>query len=231
MTKVMKILLAAMASSAAMISGTTGASATTIATYDFNNYVAGSGPAFQPGTGLPLYAFGDLSDFDKSGQNAIHAVERSNGNYAVMLYNGNTPSQANIIVAKSGIAANALGQGYHVSFLSAVADYSSTGELTQGIDGLLFKLLDSTNTAVASYQYSPISTAFTSTFFDYTGTGTGLVKLSIEGVGNNSQFGGAVDDVSVAAVPETATWAMMLVGLGAVGFAMRRRQTVRVAYA
>lgn len=37
---------------------------------------------------------------------------------------------------------------------------------------------------------------------------------------------------SSGAVPETATWAMMIVGMGAVGFAMRRRQTVapRVSY-
>lgn len=34
-----------------------------------------------------------------------------------------------------------------------------------------------------------------------------------------------------AAVPEPATWAMMLVGLGAVGFTMRRRQNVSVSHA
>lgn len=38
---------------------------------------------------------------------------------------------------------------------------------------------------------------------------------------------------AVAAVPEPASWAMMIVGLGAVGFAVRRRQKViaRVSYA
>jgi len=37
---------------------------------------------------------------------------------------------------------------------------------------------------------------------------------------------------SVSAVPEPATWAMMLIGFGAIGFAMRRRNAVktRVAY-
>ncbi|MEP6785165.1 MAG: PEPxxWA-CTERM sorting domain-containing protein [Sphingomonadales bacterium] len=34
-----------------------------------------------------------------------------------------------------------------------------------------------------------------------------------------------------APVPEPATWAMMVAGFGAVGFAMRRRQTVRVSFA
>jgi len=34
-----------------------------------------------------------------------------------------------------------------------------------------------------------------------------------------------LDGVSIAAVPEPATWAMMILGLGMVGFAMRRRTT------
>ena len=33
------------------------------------------------------------------------------------------------------------------------------------------------------------------------------------------------------AVPEPATWAMMILGMGAVGFAMRRRQKISVSYA
>jgi len=33
----------------------------------------------------------------------------------------------------------------------------------------------------------------------------------------------------VGAVPEPATWAMMLLGFGAVGFAMRRRQRPALA--
>ncbi|MEG3122657.1 PEPxxWA-CTERM sorting domain-containing protein [Sphingomonas sp. GB1N7] len=47
----------------------------------------------------------------------------------------------------------------------------------------------------------------------------------------------AVDDFSLtavtaaSAVPETATWAMMIAGFGMIGFAMRRRSNVRVSYA
>lgn len=36
-------------------------------------------------------------------------------------------------------------------------------------------------------------------------------------------FGAALDNVSVAAVPEPATWALMLIGFAGVGFSMRRR--------
>ena len=45
--------------------------------------------------------------------------------------------------------------------------------------------------------------------------------------GNNSgagSLGGSITIRQAAAVPEPATWAMMLFGFGAVGFAMRRRR-------
>ncbi len=52
----------------------------------------------------------------------------------------------------------------------------------------------------------------------------------------NSAFSGTLTFANVPAVPEPGTWAMMLLGFGAIGFAMRRRkaaegaQRVRVAY-
>lgn len=36
-----------------------------------------------------------------------------------------------------------------------------------------------------------------------------------------------IDNIAVNAVPEPATWAMMLLGFGALGFAMRRRKSTR----
>lgn len=47
---------------------------------------------------------------------------------------------------------------------------------------------------------------------------------------HNSIFVGTVD-FAEAAVPEPASWGMMLVGMGVIGFAARRRQNVRVKYA
>jgi len=40
---------------------------------------------------------------------------------------------------------------------------------------------------------------------------------------NAGAYGAALDNVSVSAVPEPATWALMLIGFAAVGFGMRRR--------
>ena len=50
--------------------------------------------------------------------------------------------------------------------------------------------------------------------------GNGSYTLSFIGNGSGS-FGG---NVSFSAVPEPATWGMMLLGFGAVGYAMRRRR-------
>lgn len=57
---------------------------------------------------------------------------------------------------------------------------------------------------------------------------------SVSSVGVNFTVGegqGTVSATKVGAIPEPATWAMMLAGFGAIGFAMRRRQNVRVSFA
>ncbi|MDE2403606.1 MAG: PEP-CTERM sorting domain-containing protein [Sphingomonadales bacterium] len=48
-----------------------------------------------------------------------------------------------------------------------------------------------------------------------------VIKIQGTAAVNNSNYTGTLNSTSV---PEPATWAMMLVGFGAVGFAMRRRQ-------
>ena len=63
-------------------------------------------------------------------------------------------------------------------------------------------------------------------------TGTGLY-LYIGEVGDNGEVAGSNIDVRSTAVPEPATWAMLMLGFGAMGAAMRRRTqvTMRVRYA
>jgi PEP-CTERM motif len=51
------------------------------------------------------------------------------------------------------------------------------------------------------------------------------------GVFINSASGAFLNNQISSAVPEPANWAMMIVGFGLVGGAMRRRQSVRVTYA
>ena len=51
----------------------------------------------------------------------------------------------------------------------------------------------------------------------------GTYTLTING--NNDSTGSLGGTVTINAVPEPGTWAMMLLGFGAAGFAMRRRRT------
>lgn len=52
----------------------------------------------------------------------------------------------------------------------------------------------------------------------------GTYTLRITGTrGSNSQYSGGIA-FAAGAIPEPATWAMMLLGFGAVGYAMRRRR-------
>ena len=54
----------------------------------------------------------------------------------------------------------------------------------------------------------------------------GAAQYTLTINGNNSGAGSLGGSITIRpAVPEPATWAMMLIGFGAVGFAMRRRRT------
>ena len=52
------------------------------------------------------------------------------------------------------------------------------------------------------------------------------VNGTVTGTSGGGSFGG---NLNVTAVPEPATWGMMLLGFGAIGFAMRRRRTPALA--
>ncbi len=100
-------------------------------------------------------------------------------------------------------------------------------------------------------DFSTISPNLDQIFFigdGLTGTGSGAVQTFYVPTGATRLFLGIIDDggyydnhgtisavitSSTPAVPEPATWAMMILGMGAVGVAVRRRQkvTTRVSYA
>lgn len=68
---------------------------------------------------------------------------------------------------------------------------------------------------------------------DYTGTNTTRAYLLSSGTPSSGTGALVTEFVTTSAVPEPATWVMMLVGFGMVGFSLRsrRKQTVRVTYA
>jgi choice-of-anchor C domain-containing protein len=59
---------------------------------------------------------------------------------------------------------------------------------------------------------------------DYIFTGSGSpTVLSFAADPGSSAFGLALDDVSISAVPEPSTWAMLIFGFAGIGYMMRRR--------
>lgn len=51
--------------------------------------------------------------------------------------------------------------------------------------------------------------------------------LTFRAIGNSDSLGGYVDTITLAAVPEPATWAMLILGFGMTGAALRRKAARR----
>lgn len=53
--------------------------------------------------------------------------------------------------------------------------------------------------------------------------------LTFSALGTSETLGGYVDDIKLTAVPEPATWAMMIMGFAGLGAVLRRRRTLATA--
>ena len=114
----------------------------------------------------------------------------------------------------SFIGANVSGwpwtDGYSFS-LAAAGDLLGQTVATSGITGYSVTLYDST--------FAAIGTDTTPAAFSFAGLGAGTYYLTFVGTGTGS-YGGTLE---VSAVPEPETYALMLAGLGVVGFMAARR--------
>lgn len=109
------------------------------------------------------------------------------------------------------------GQDYIVTFWASKnpdgGDSLRTGTISFGGVSMPFSYSDSSS--LTNMMWAPYS-------FTFTASGTSdLLSFAADGSAGCC-YGPALDNVSVAPVPEPATWAMMLLGLGAIGFGMRR---------
>lgn len=120
---------------------------------------------------------------------------------------------------------------------------STDGTITQSFNTVLNKIytltfqyghndLGGAASRTASYSVGALAGSVTHTGpgFNYNslsatflGTG-GLTTLTFANVGGSDNAGIALDAVSVSAIPEPATWALMIMGFGVVGGAMRIRK-------
>ena len=106
-----------------------------------------------------------------------------------------------------------LTQAYELSFTM-----TNTAEIGGPIS-FTSLLYDSTNTLVG-----PIAVSATPTTFN---VGAGSYKIVVDGKADASSGYTGTIDIKPVAVPAPATWGLMMVGIGALGVATRRR--VRVA--
>jgi len=119
---------------------------------------------------------------------------------------------------------SSIGDIFNVSFLWGSVDAYNTLEFLDGNGGLLasFTGSDIFNPANGS-QTDPNLNPLVR--FDVTGNDVGaLASLRLSSTGNAFE----TDNFTINAVPEPATWALMMFGFGAIGFGMRRRRQVGV---
>lgn len=96
--------------------------------------------------------------------------------------------------------------------------------------------IDITSVTLDGVLFDEFSDGFAEIWtLDLTQISAGLHTINVVGTWDpqtGGSYGGQIDFAAAPAVPEPATWAMMIAGFGIAGFAMRRRrETVRVTYA
>ena len=207
----------------ACLSGTAGAA---IFTENFSSY-AGTQNTTQYETGLNVAHSGDVTGWTKS--SGLHAVDLGSFDWAIMFYSSDG------ITLDAGIGANDLSTSYDVTFDYGTAVYAAGNpeQRTLDGDGLLVEVLRGNDTVLASQFFLPgawsesdssnrnLSAGLTGTLA-YVGDGTGVVRLRIGQAVNTSRFTGSIDNISVSAVPEPTTTALL--GLGGLALILRRRK-------
>ena len=87
------------------------------------------------------------------------------------------------------------------------------------------------NIFVAGSSFTTASTLYTLNQFSFRRTlGDSVSAFAPTPGGDTNDYAGSIS-FTATAVPEPATWAMMLLGFGAVGYSMRRRSSYRLAQA
>ena len=168
-----------------------------------------------------------LNGFSISGETYGNAVIiPSPANYA----NPNDSGSSISFVDAAGLATTSNGFGFTTVGLNNGGGYFNGATLT---------FLGAMGEVLGNQTFDPVGPNEARSPFTYSNSFAGISSINFSLIRNGSGPGlFAIDDVTfainpvAAAVPEPAAWAMMILGMGAVGFAMRRRQkvTTRVSY-
>lgn len=222
----MKKLAFATLASVAMIAAAGPASAATVI---FTSTFEGAGNsdnlrtgANDPNTQTPAGTFGTYLQADgwtatgannpiELQNNVAGAPDPSGGNVFVELDSTRNSSMSRTIAA---------GGNYTLSFLYSPRPGRSAS--TNGIEVLLNGVVFNPPGVVTGGPFGTTqwSTVNIGSFFAAAGS-----TLTFRAAGTSDSFGGYVDNITLAAVPEPAAWAMMIMGFGLIGGALRSRKT------
>ena len=106
---------------------------------------------------------------------------------------------------------------------ASVAPFNAAGmTITSGPANSGMANIDFTSVSLNGVLFTPVTTGiFEFQTLNTIGLLAGINTILVNGTtGGNASFAG---NINLTAVPEPGTWALMLVGFGAVGYAMRRR--------
>lgn len=165
------------------------------------------GFTFRPAGINVLYACGPL----ELAQNRTRAIASVWGGPGTITFE---PSNGGVF-SLGGFGAGSVTTRNHTSTESGL---TATGLLVEGLSG---------SNVVASSQVTLNGLKFSTFAFDSSFSNLTSVKITPTGKSNIAIF--ALDNVyinePVGAVPEPTTWAMMILGFGMIGFAMRRQSS------